>query len=212
MAVYVNIKKEKKLYKLFNEEGYFAFLYRSDLKEFGIKLPKFNDDEAQDVELSAELDDDVIEKIIHLSVSRVFDKGADYLSISEQCAYDLRFKLLKKGYPDSVISDALALLKEYGYLNDARFAESFTRSYMKTKSRDAIVRELSHKSLDLDDIYGIVDQVYEDNDCDEDEVISNLIEKKFRGQDMSDERVRRRAVNLLLRHGFSFDKINKHLT
>lgn len=211
MAEYVNIKKEKKLYKLSNEVGYFAFLYKSDMKEFGIDIPKLNDD-VPDYELSVSLEDDVIERIVRLSVSRIFDKGADYLSISEQCAYDLRFKLLKKGYPDSAISQALALLKEYGYLNDSRFAESYTRSYMNTKSRDAIVRELSHKSLELDDIYGIVDQVYEDYDFDEDEAISSLIEKKFRGQNLSDERIKRRAINLLLRHGFSFDKINKHLT
>ena len=214
MAVLVNIKKDKKIYKLFGEEGYFAFIYRSDMKDFGIKLPKKSDDEDEfsDSEISVSLDEDTVERITDLCVRRAFDKGADYLSISEQCAYDIRFKLLKKDYPDSVISRAIIMLKEYGYLNDGRFAESYTRSYMGSKSREAIIRELDHKCPGLDDICGIVDQVYQDYDCDEDEVIKNLIEKKFRGQDMSNERVRRRAMNLLLRHGFSFDKINKHLT
>ena len=212
MSVFVSIKKDKKLYKLFSDEGYFAFLYKSDMKDFGIDLPKSNDSDENDFQTEISLDESVIEKITELCVRRAFDKGADFISISEQCAYDIRFKLLRKGFPEEVIERAIALLYEYDYLNERRYAESYTRSYMNSKSRDVIVREIGHKCPGLDDIYGIVDQVYQDMDCDEDEVIKALIEKKFRGQDLSDERVRRRAMNLLIRHGFGFDKINKHLT
>ena len=57
-----------------------------------------------------------------------------------------------------------------------------------------------------------MDEVYEDESMDENAAIEDLMRRKYSGQDLSDEKVRRRAVNFLLRHGFSFDQINNYLT
>ena len=58
----------------------------------------------------------------------------------------------------------------------------------------------------------ILDEVYADNSLSDEEIIASLIERKFRGQDLSDEKVKRRVAQFLVRRGFTFDKINNYLT
>ena len=68
------------------------------------------------------------------------------------------------------------------------------------------------KSISVSDIDRLMDEVYEDEGMSEDDTIRELLDKKFRGYDLSDEKVKIKAMNLLIRHGFSFDKINNYLT
>ena len=57
----------------------------------------------------------------------------------------------------------------------------------------------------------LIDRVYAEEDMTEDKAIARLM-RRFEGRDMTDEKVRRRAASLLIRHGFSFEQINNHLT
>ena len=120
-------------------------------------------------------------------------------------------KLLQKRYPQYAVDEAINQLYELKYLSDERFMESFIRSYIRDKSRTLIMRELSMRHIALNDFDEVYDRISEEEDVSEDKAIERLL-KRFDGQDMSDERVRRRAAALLVRHGFSFDRINNHLT
>ena len=101
---------------------------------------------------------------------------------------------------------------EYNYIDDRRYAEAFARSYIKSKSKSLIKKELEMKGVSFDGFDELIDRVYEDEGINEDKAIEELLRKKFSGQDMNDEKVKRRAMGLLVRHGFSFEKINNHLT
>ena len=201
---YLDIKKSGKTILLYEDGEYLGFLYPSDLKKI-----------ASGKDLSEEsgisITDEELEALKNKIIDSTFEKGVSYLAETERCGDDLRMKLLQKRYPQYAIDEAINQLYELKYLSDERFMESFIRSYIRDKSRTLIMRELSMRHIDLTDFDEVYDRISEEEDVTEDKAIERLL-KRFDGQDMSDERVRRRAAALLVRHGFSFDRINNHLT
>ncbi len=209
--VYLDVKKSRKSYKLYEDQAYIGFLYRSDFEKLGIKPPSFSE-ENKGEKLSLGVTPEAYEKIKEIIIYRAYDKGVTYLTDSERSAYDIRLRLMQKDFPEYAIDEAINILYEYKYLDDRRFAQSYIRTYMKSKSRSMLIKELSMRRIELPDINEIMDEVYEDESMDENAAIEDLMRRKYSGQDLSDEKVRRRAVNFLLRHGFSFDQINNYLT
>ena len=200
--IYLDVKLKGKSYKIYNDQTYIGFLYRSDFNKLDIPTP------SDLLEVSEEKYEEIRKAIIY----RAFDKGVSYLADSERSAYDVSLKLRMKDFPEYAIEEAIELLYEYNYLNDRRFAESYIRSYMSSKSKSMIRKELSKRHINLPDLDELFSEVYTDEEVDEASVIEELIRKKYGGQDMSDEKVKRRAVSFLLRHGFSFEQINNYLT
>ncbi|MBR6402428.1 MAG: regulatory protein RecX [Eubacterium sp.] len=207
---HLRIKKRNKSFQTFINDEYVGMLYRSDFEKIGIKMKTRDDQDSE--ELNLDITDDYLVRIMNVVRDRAFDKAVSYASVSECCAYDVRLKLQKKEFPEYAIAETIEMMYEYNYLNDERYAESYIRCYFQKKSRSLIKKELDMKNIKVDDIEHILDTVYEDEDMSEDDAIRSLLEKKFKDRDLSDEREKRRAMNLLVRHGFSFDKINNYLT
>ncbi|MBO4863096.1 MAG: regulatory protein RecX [Eubacterium sp.] len=201
---YLDIKIRGKSFLLYEDGVYLGFLFPSQIKDI-VSEKDFSP------ETGLKVSDEEVEALKDKIIDGTFEKGVSYLAETERCGEDLRLKLLQKRYPEYAISEAIDKLYEFNYLNDERFMESFIRSYMNQKSRSLIMRELSMRHISLQDFDEVYDRISEEEDVDEDKAIEKLL-KRFEGQDMSDERVRRRAAALLVRHGFSFDRINNHLT
>ncbi|MDX8396719.1 MAG: regulatory protein RecX [Mariprofundaceae bacterium] len=53
------------------------------------------------------------------------------LTRREHCAVELQDKLMQRGCDEIAVDSALELLKHYGYLSEARYAEAFLRARMK---------------------------------------------------------------------------------
>lgn len=204
---HLRVKKKNKSFQTFVNEEYTGILYKSDFGDIGIKPKELEADE-----LDFEITDENVIKIRNIVTDRAFDKAVQYASVTECCEYDVRIKLKRKDFPEYAVSGAVEMMYEYNYINDERYAESYIRSYFKKKSRSLIKKELSMKNIDVPDIDRLLDEVYEDEGVSEDDTIKALLDKKFKGYDLSDEKVKMKAVNLLIRHGFSFDKINNYLT
>ena len=159
-----------------------------------------------------DISDNVVEDIEEVIYLRAFDKSLDYLSRSEVSASGIRSKLRLKDYSDGIIDKVIEELYARNYLNDTRFVESYVRSYMRSKSKRLIMKELENIGIDTSECGAIVDGVYEDEGITEDEVIEGLLRKKYTKEQLKDIKVKRRAMSYLGRHGFSFDTINNYLT
>ena len=72
--------------------------------------------------------------------------------------------------------------------------------------------ELLHKNISSDVINDAYDAFYEDEDYDEDEVIRSILDKKYKGADLSDIKTKTKVLSYFMRKGFSVDKVNNHLT
>ena len=203
---YLKVFKKNKSYSLTHDGEYLGFIYKRDFETLGIAFT--DSDEFYIDDISPEY----VEDIKALVVKRVFDKAVGYAAVSESTGSVIRSKLRLKKYPEYAIDAAIDLMYSYNYLNDDRYIESYVRCYISGKSRYLIEKELQSKGLDISDKGHIIDAVYEDMGMNDGEVISALVERKFRGQDLEDEKVKRRVISFLIRHGFSFDKINNYLT
>ena len=203
--IYLKIKKYGKLYKLYMDYDYLGTLYKSDFKTLGIKI-------SPESEFDIEVEDSVWGKIRDMVTDRAYEKGVSYLVDSERCSEDIKLRLRKKDFPDYAIEEAVQVMYDQNYLSDERFASSYTRSYMRIKSRSLIERELEMRHISVYNLSDVIKQVYEDEGFSEDDALSALIEKKLAGADIEDEKVKRKLVSFLLRHGFSFEQINNHLT
>ena len=204
MSVIKVVKKDKS-YRVYADDEYYGILYKSNLKELDLYAPE---GEYYIEDVSA----DRLEDIKALVIKRAFDKAVTYVTTCECSSGMIRSKLRLKNFPDYAIDTCINMMYEYNYLNDARFIESYASCYMNTKSRFLIERELRTKGVDMSESEHILDEVYADNSLSDEEIIASLIERKFRGQDLSDEKVKRRVAQFLVRRGFTFDKINNYLT
>ncbi|WP_232507755.1 regulatory protein RecX [Ghiorsea bivora] len=60
-----------------------------------------------------------------------YKSAVRFLGIREHNEHELREKLSKKNYDDIIIDDVIELLKQYDYLSEMRYAETFLRSRLK---------------------------------------------------------------------------------
>ncbi|MCR5215138.1 MAG: recombination regulator RecX [Eubacterium sp.] len=205
MNVLKVLKKEKSYY-IYLEDYFLGILYYKDFSKLGLKAENSSEFYIEDVS------DEKIELLKNEVVSKGFNKAVTIATARECSGSIIREKLKLKKFPEYAIEDVVELMYSYNYLNDERFVESYVRSYMLSKSRRMIEKELEDRKIDVSLYQEVISGVYRDEGLEESDTIEKLLDKKFRGQDMSDEKVRRRAYSYLMRHGFGYDKIKLYLT
>ena len=164
-------------------------LYQSDVNQL-------------DISDESEISDATADKINECIYRRASNYIMNLLEKSEIAVNDVRFKLTYKGFNDDITERVIAMLYEYNYLNDERYAEVYTRKYCKQKSRRMIERELKQKGIDISSVEHILDETFEEQEIDEEEVVKRLIEKKYGNPDLSDEKTRMKVMSYLARRGF----------
>jgi len=106
------------------------------------------------------------------------------------------------------VEEAIAYVKSYHYIDDERYAETFTRYKKDKMSRQQIKQKLIQKGVSRD----LIDSAIEDEyDVDESVHIRNLLEKKHFSYEQADEGEFRRVYSYLLRRGFRSNDILKEM-
>ena len=100
--------------------------------------------------------------------------------------------------------DAVARAEELGYIDEARFAENYAESLYRNKhfGTRRIVQELLRKGISRE----IAENAVENLDKDDENRIILLLHGKYRTA-LCDEKGKRRAINGLLRMGYSYSEI-----
>jgi len=120
----------------------------------------------------------------------------------------LREKLLASEYPESCIDAAIEYVKSFHYLDDQRYAETFTRYRKEKLSRQQIKQKLMMKGVSRDII---ADAIEEEYDVDETVHIRSILERKHFSCETADDGEFRRVYNYLLRRGFRSNDILKEM-
>ena len=192
--------KDKGTRKLLNiDDEYIGFVYQSDINEYDLN-------DGTDIDITK------VEDLHSLIFKRTYKKALSYLERSEYCASEIRFKFKMNDYSSVAIERVIESLYKSKFLDDRRYAEAFIRSYSSTKGRKLMETELLHKNISSDVINDAFDAFYEDEDYDEDEVIRSILDKKYKGADLSDIKTKTKVLSYFMRKGFSVDKVNNHLT
>ena len=122
---------------------------------------------------------------------------------------DLRRKLLDSGYPEDLVDEAVAYVKSYHYVDDARYADCYVRLRGASKSSGKLRMELQQKGIDRE----LADQVlasYED-ERDEAQMIRDLLQKRHYDPKTADQGEQRRMYGYLQRRGFRSSDICREL-
>ena len=111
-------------------------------------------------------------------------------------------RLLRAGFSEGLAEDAVSYVKDYGYINDRRYALNYIMYRIHDKSRQKIFQELSGKGIDRQTIQDAWEEAEELETPDERALLCQMIEKKYEPGAELDEREMRRLYGYLARRGF----------
>lgn len=137
-----------------------------------------------------------------------FIAGLRFLSYRDHSEKEIIGKLVQKGHKHEYAVSACEKLRDYGYINDERFAENYARNLIERKgmSIKGIKNELYRKGISRE----ISDIVTENLDIDPILRIIDLLNSKY-SRYLSDEKGIRKTVASLQRLGYRWSDINSAL-
>lgn len=189
-------KKENKgkIFLCFNDEIR-LWLYAGEIRQLSL-----------DLEEDAELSEEQYQHILHGIIGKRATKRAMHLlEKQDRTEHQLREKLLQNGYPGEAVEDAVAYVKGYRYLDDARYARAFIRIHQEKRSRMRLKTDLLRRGISKDVIERSMEEEFF---CDEKEQIRELLEKKHFSADAADRKELGRMYQFLLRRGFRSSDIS----
>ena len=176
-------------------DGDFAFvLYNGELKHYGI-------------EEGRPLEEAKLRELAALLGRRARERALSLLKVRDRTEWEMRQKLAGGFYPAAAVEETIAFLKEYGYLDDGRYARNYVEICGKRKSRAELIQGLRRKGIDRH----MAEELCRECEPDTEEALAALLRKRRfdAGTASSDEK--RRTAAYLMRRGFSWEEIRKAL-
>jgi regulatory protein len=141
---------------------------------------------------------------------KVFDRALNMLALRARSSQELSRSLVRKGEEKALVDRAIEKLTEQGLLDDAAFAESFTRSKVlgAKQSRRRVQQGLAKKGVARDVSDAAIATVFRDEEIDQREVVLETARKKLRSLAKYEPMVRRRRLYAFLaRRGYDMEDI-----
>lgn len=122
---------------------------------------------------------------------------------------ELRTRLARKGFPAAVVEACLEPLREKGYVNDAVFAEMFTRDRIRLnpRGRKRVVQELRIRGVEPASAEDAVDAAMGEAEVDDLELARAAAARWRPRPGEAPERARRRLAAFLARRGFGGEQV-----
>ena len=143
----------------------------------------------------------------------VFQRAAKLLAAKQRSVEELRERLLEgRGATKANVEEVIARLREYGYLDDAKFAQSYASLRLRGRpiGRRRLQRDLWLKKVDKQTAETALDEVF--GATPEEELIDRAIAKRnrLRGKPKTREEAKK-LFDHLLRQGFEFDLVSERV-
>jgi regulatory protein len=141
---------------------------------------------------------------------RTFERAIKLIAAKSRSVAELRERLLQSRRANKTDVDAvIARLKEYGYLDDERFAFSYASLRVKQRpiGRRRLERDLKFKKVESAVANEALELVYAETP--EEELIDRAIEKRIRLKGRPTNRLAAKSLfDHLLRQGFPFELVS----
>ena len=142
---------------------------------------------------------------------RTFDRAIKLLASKSRSVAELRERLLQSRRATKAdVDGVIARLKEYGYLDDERFAFSYASLKVRQRpiGKRRLERDLKIKKVDTDTAAKALDLVFAETS--EEELIDRAIEKRLRLKGKPSNRLEAKSLfDHLLRQGFPFELVSE---
>ncbi len=170
----------------------------------------FSLDGADALRLGVKIGTEITEKDIEIynlesNLSKAKAKAFDIVGRKMVTERELRTKLVDKGYDNIICDIVIETMREYNYINDADYCESFL-DYAKAKGwgQLKIRSELKRRGVDESTISAAL---MEFEDCPEDRIY-DILSRKFEDADLTDFKQKQKVLRFFASRGFDFDSIN----
>jgi regulatory protein len=148
------------------------------------------------------------------SRERTMNRAVKLLAAKPRSVEELRERLLEKNWTDEAIVDrVIEKLKEYGYLDDEKYAGDLALSKLRQKpqGKRRLKQTLSQKKLSMENVDAAIDRAFEK--MPETDLIDAAIEKRLRIKGIPKTRDdSKKFYDHLLRNGFGFDLIRSKMS
>ncbi len=153
-------------------------------------------------------EDELTELLDSVSFRRAYNKGLDLLSRRPYGVKELIKKLCEKGHEKESSEKACERLLELGLLNDEEYARILSNDLLERKNYGIkrVKRELAYRGISRE----IIENTLAGLDNDAENRIILVIKKKYLNK-LNDEKGRKRAIDGLMRLGFSYSDIKSAL-
>lgn len=137
-----------------------------------------------------------------------FERALKYLSLRSRSVKEVYDYLVKKGYEETEINEALKRLLELKFLDDKEFTNYYVKSrQQRGKSKRLISFELSKKGISKEKAEKTLEEAEDDL-----KTALKYLEKRLHQFDRLDEEKRkRRIISRLTSRGFNWNIISKVL-
>lgn len=145
------------------------------------------------------------------SSEEALKRAYKFLSYRSRSQAEVHAKLSQLGFPQESIETTLEKLRSLKLLDDESFARGWARGRAEGRGYGPlrIERELRQKGIERSLIREVVRETFGRGEGKE--TAKTLLEKKFRGKDLSDQRILGRAVAFLQRRGYPSSVITEIL-
>lgn len=186
--------------RVYIDENFAFLLTEKELECYGLK---------EGISLSPAEYERILEETIY---RRVLDKALNVLKFADRSEHELRRKLMQAEFPAILIDRAISYVRQYGYLDDKRFASSYIRSRMNKKSRLMIKNELLQKGISE----GVLEEAFYETYAEEEEdaeltAIKKAIARKTMEPEALTYEEKQKLIASLYRRGFDLSKIKQCL-
>jgi len=132
------------------------------------------------------------------------------LAYRDRSVSEIRERLKQKEFPPAVINLVVDELISLGYLNDEKFARTWSESLARNKKVGPryILNALAKKGVKKDVAQNAVAELFDEPQSEESE-IRPLVEQKIAGykKSLTPLQKKRRIYNFLIRRGFSYHAV-----
>lgn len=142
--------------------------------------------------------------------ARAFQRAVKLLAAKPRSIEELRERLAERCSSKSVVETVIARLREYGYLDDERYALGYASSKLRQQpiGRRRLEMSLAKKKVDRTVADEALDQVFAETS--EAELLDRALEKRVRLRGRPKTRAEAKSLfDHLLRQGFPFELVSE---
>lgn len=187
--------------RIYVDDSFAFVLYKGELHLYGIR---------EGEELSREAFRKITEEVLGQRATR---RCMELLKSRPYTEKQLRDKLIQGEYPASCIEQALAYVKSYGYVDDARYVQAYIVSAQEKKSRRAMEADLLRRGVDAELIReAFLRQEEQGEREDEEELARRWLKKRRFDAQNADRAAIQKTAAFLYRKGIGAETIRKVLS
>ena len=131
--------------------------------------------------------------------ARALDKALSFITKSKKTQKQVKEHLYSKGYTEQTVASVIEKMNDYRFLDDGDYAETYARSYSKTKGKKLIEMELKKKGVSEEDMSLAIENI-----GDQTESAVKIAEKYLKNK-TKDKPNMLKCYKYLLSKGFEYD-------